>query len=94
MSCAAFHPFVIEIDHGGSFVEVMQDWQGNIVAYLYAEKTRAELLMSQHELDDMYEAAECEAPYGEPRWSQINRSIAEACRRDDERSAPFQIAAE
>lgn len=91
----AFSPFVIEIDYGSSFVEVMQDWHGDAMAYFYGTSTRAEMLMSQQELDDMYDTAEGEATYCEPGWSLRNRSIAERCRLDSERPAtPHQIAAE
>lgn len=92
----AFSPFVIEIDYGSSFVEVMQDWHGEPCAYFYATGKRAELLMSQQEIDAMYETAD-EATYwrDEPGWSLRNRSIAERCRLDSERPATtHQIAAE
>lgn len=76
----AFYPFVIEIEHNGEYVEVMQDWQGNPMAYLYGTATRAEMLMSQAELDDMYETIDGEARHYEPDWSQRKRAVAEACR--------------
>jgi hypothetical protein len=91
----AFYPFVIEIEHNGEYVEVMQDWQGNPRAYLYGTVTRAEMLMSQAEIDQMYETIEEEAEHYEPDWSLRNRSIAEMCRLESERPAvPHQIAAE
>lgn len=91
----AFSPFVIEIEYGSSYVEVMQDWHGEPCAYFYATGKRAELLMSQQEIDAMYDTAEDEATYCEPGWSLRNRSIAERCRLDSERpAATHQIAAE
>jgi len=91
----AFYPFVIEIEHNGEYVEVMQDWQGNPRAYLYGTVTRAEMLMSQAEIDQMHETIEEEAEHYEPGWSLRNRSIAEMCRLESERPAvSHNIAAE
>ncbi|WP_421696881.1 hypothetical protein [Ancylobacter sp.] len=93
-----FTPFVTEVcrDDESFYVDVEMDWNGNIRATLYGTVTRAEMLMSQAELNDMYDLVE-EAKYWreEPNWSLHNRSIAEMCRLDSERPAvPHQIAAE
>ena len=95
MMARAFNPFVIEIEYGGEYVEVIQSWHGEPMAYFYGSSKRAELLMSQAEIDQMYETIEEEAEYYEPGWSLRNRSIAERCRLESERPAvTHQIAAE